>query len=264
MAALLTTPVKGLRIAARSHVRLEREGVAGDRLFYLVDERASMVNAKKTGGLQSVSADYDERSRVLTLTFPDGERVSAEAQLGEELQTRFYSSPRPARVVRGPFAQALSEHVGVALRLVAPADGLGAADRGADGAATLISSASLERLAEVAGERAIDARRFRMSVELDGPEPHGEDAWVGRTLQIGDARVAVQGHVGRCTITSRNPDSGALDLPTLDYLRAYRADLATSEPLAFGVHAAVLVPGVVRVGDEAVLGPLVADAAIGS
>ena len=87
-------------------------------------------------------------------------------------------------------------------------------------------------------------------MEVDGPPAHGEDAWLGRRLQMGEATVRIAGHVGRCIVTTRNPDSDLVDLPTLDLLRSYRTGAATTEPLAFGVYGAVLEPGTVRIGDE--------------
>ena len=58
-----------------------------------------------------------------------------------------------------------------------------------------------------------------------------------------------QGNVGRCAVTTQNPDSGAPDLDTLKALAAYRRVVETTEPLPFGVYAVVAVPGRVRVGD---------------
>jgi uncharacterized protein YcbX len=52
-----------------------------------------------------------------------------------------------------------------------------------------------------------------------------------------------------CLVTSRHPDSGEMDLPTLDLLGSYRSDAGTTEPLAFGIHGEVVEPGAVRVGD---------------
>jgi uncharacterized protein YcbX len=128
-------------------------------------------------------------------------------------------------------------------------------DRGRAGAASFISRASLEALERLAGA-AIDARRFRMLVEVDGlDEAHEEDTWVGRQLRVGAALVRVRGHVGRCLITERDPESGRSDLPTLDLLRSYRGDLQTTEPLAFGVYGEVLEPGRVAVGDAIALTP---------
>jgi MOSC domain-containing protein len=249
VAALATTPVKSLRIKPRSQVVVGRGGIRDDRAFFLVDDRGRMINAKHLGALNSVVADLDEGHEHLSLTFPDGEVVSGPIEQGEALEARFYSDSRPARVVLGPFSSALSEYAGKSLRLVAPTDENQAIDRGPDGAVTLISQASLASLARAAGQDDIDARRFRMSIELAGADPHEEDGWVGRELIVGEARIVPRGHVGRCLVTSRHPESGEIDLPTLDLLKVYREGAVTTEPLAFGIYAEVLREGVVRVGD---------------
>ena len=142
----------------------------------------------------------------------------------------------------GPWSAALSELVGEDLRLV-EAGGRSGIDRGRAGAVSLISRASLARLAAVAGSDRIDARRFRMTVEIDGVDAHGEDGWIGERVRIGGALVRFGGNVGRCLITSRDPDTGVVDLPTLDLLRSYRGGLDTTEPLAFGVYGEVLEGG---------------------
>ena len=88
-----------------------------------------------------------------------------------------------------------------------------------------------------------------MLIELGGPPAHAEDEWVGRRLRVGEALIGVGGNVGRCLVTTRDPDSGDVDLPVLDLLRSYRAGLPTTEPLALGVYGEVLEPGRVRLGD---------------
>jgi uncharacterized protein len=250
--ALSITPVKGLRITARERLELERTGARGDRAFYLIDTRGRMINGKHSGVLNGIVAELDGDGE-LALTFPDGQVVSGTPEPGDELQTSFHSRPRAAQLIDGPFSQAISRHAGEPLRLVGAADGAPAVDRGARGAVTLISRASLDRLAEVACEPSIDARRFRMTVEIDGVAPFAEDAWIGRELRIGRAVVRPRGHVGRCIVTSRHPVSGAVDLPTLDLLRSFRSGTPTSEPLAFGVYGEVVRAGVVELGDEVVL-----------
>jgi uncharacterized protein YcbX len=50
-------------------------------------------------------------------------------------------------------------------------------------------------------------------------------------------------------VTTQNPDTGAPDLDTLKALAAYRPGIDATEPLPFGVHAAVANPGRVRLGD---------------
>jgi uncharacterized protein YcbX len=69
-------------------------------------------------------------------------------------------------------------------------------------------------------------------------------------VRIGDAEIVVNGDVGRCVVTSRDPDTGVTDLPTLATLVAYRRE-GRDEPLPFGVKATVVTPGCVRLGDAA-------------
>jgi uncharacterized protein YcbX len=95
----------------------------------------------------------------------------------------------------------------------------------------------------------VDGRRFRMNFGIDGLREHEEDEWLGRRVRLGEAVVVPVGNVGRCAVTTQNPDTGAPDLDTLKALAAYRAGTEATEPLPFGVHAAVAHPGRVRVGD---------------
>ncbi len=244
---LTTTPVKGTHLHEVEELDLRRAGAEGDRRFIIIDERNRTLNSKLLGELNTVRAEFSPDSRRLALSFPDGTVVDAEAELGKPLTARFSSATREGRLVDGPFARALSDFVGQPLRLL---ESPGAIDRGEHGAATLISRASLSRLAQEAGEDDVDPRRFRMTIEVDGIGPHEEDGWVGRTVSVGEASLRFHGHVGRCLITSRDPDTGEIDLPTLDILGAYRRNLGTTEPLPFGVHGEVVREGRVRVGDR--------------
>ena len=242
------TPVKALALEHVEEIDLLEAGLRGDRRFFLVDERNRLVNNKgRRGPLQLVRSRYDEQSNELTLAFADGREISGPTERGEELTTSFHTRPMLARRVAGPWDEALSELAGEPIRLVAAEHG--AADRGRGGAATLLATASLEALAGELGVGAVDGRRFRMNFGIEGLEPHAEDAWVRKRIAIGDAVVIPQGHVGRCAITTQNPDTGVADLDTLKALAAYRGDLEATEPLPFGVHAAVAQPGRVRVGD---------------
>ena len=247
---LALTPIKGTRVQTVDRIALTATGVREDRRFYLIDDRDRMINGKIVGELQTMVAAYSEADRRLRLTFADGSGVEDEVRLGEPVTTRFFSRPKVARLVEGPWSAALSEHVGRALRLV-EADDVGGVDRGRQGAVSLISCASLARLAEVGSLESIDPRRFRMLVEIDGVEAHAEDAWVSTgSVRIGEAIVAFEGHVGRCLITSRDPDTGQVDVPTLDILGTYRGELDATEPLPFGVWGRVVRPGGVALGDE--------------
>jgi uncharacterized protein len=243
---LATTAIKGTRLRAVEQIELDETGARGNRSFYVIDERDRLINGKVTGELQTIVADYTEAEQHLALTFPDGGVIEGQIEHDGWVRTRFFSQTAEARVVIGPWSEALSACVGRPVRLVQTTSGV---DRGRRGAASLISRASLARLAEAADQEEIDARRFRMLIEIDGVEAHAEDRWVGSRVAVGDAVLAIHGHVGRCLITSRDPETGVIDLPTLDALGSYRTELETTEPLPFGIYGEVVRPGAVRVGD---------------
>jgi uncharacterized protein YcbX len=238
--------VKGLALVRPEEVELERHGVGANRRFYLVDEDGRQFGLLRRGTLVRVRPEYDEPADRLALTFPDGSRVEEEVQLGEPVTHLIGPRPVPGRLVEGPWAAPLSEIAGRPLRLVKtdlPGD---AVDRGR-GQVTLVGDASVEELARQSGRDAVDARRFRMLAGVGGSEPHEEDTWIGRRVRIGDALVLVRGHVGRCAITTQNPDTGVPDLDTLRVLLSYRG-LRDGE-VDMGVYGEVLEPGRVRVGD---------------
>ena len=248
------TPIKGLRLQHRDEVQLTEDGVPGDRLFFLVDERGEMVSATRLGPLVAVVATHDPPAETLTLGFPGGEEVTASIALGELESVRFHSLGLRARPVLGPLSAALSDHCGVPLRLFAAPPDRPGVDRGREGAVTLLSVASLERLRLQAREATpIDPRRFRMTFGVEGLAAHEEDRWIDRAVRVGDAVLHVAGNVGRCALTTRNADTGVVDLKTLHHLSSYRSETTSTEPLPFGVHARVAQPGRVRVGDAVAL-----------
>jgi uncharacterized protein YcbX len=87
-----------------------------------------------------------------------------------------------------------------------------------------------------------------MLFEIDGVEAHEEDRWLGRRVAIGDAVIVPAGDVGRCAVTTCDPDTAVSDFDTLKLLAGYRREGVT-EPLPFGVYCDVAVAGRVRVGD---------------
>jgi uncharacterized protein YcbX len=241
-------PLKSLGLVHPDEVTLGQRGVAGDRRFWLLDEDGRLVNNKRCGPLVRIRPEWDERTRRLALTFPEGERVDGVVELGEAVAAELYGLPLPSHRVHGPWEAAISSFAGRPLTLLW-ADG-GAVDRGLrGGTVSLVSRASLERLGEEAGaESPVDARRFRMLFEIDGVAAHAEDEWLGAQVQVGDAVLSIVGDVGRCVVTSHDPDRGVTDLDTLGTLAHYRRE-GRMEPLPFGVYGAVSVPGRVRVGD---------------
>ena len=175
--------------------------------------------------------------------------VEGVVEPGEPFTAELHGTLHPSRTVPGPWQDALSEYVGEPLTLLWSEGG--AQDRGNDrgGWASLISRGSLERLrAEAGSQEPVDGRRFRMLFEIEGVGPHEEDSWLGLQVAIGEAVIVPLGDVGRCVVTTCDPDTAVSDFNTLKLLAAYRRE-GVVEPLPFGVYCDVAVPGRVRVGD---------------
>ena len=238
---LAIAPVKGLRVAAMDEVEIGPTGAVGDRAFLVVDADASLLLTARTPALLQVAAHWEDD--VLALTFPDGRAVAAVPEPGARAETANYEGRRIAgRLVDGELSEALSEHLQRPVRLLAR----DATDQGADDApVTLMSCASLAALAPALDGVVPDARRFRMTITIDGVDAWEEHQWGGRELAVGDAVLRVTEPVPRCVVTTRDPERGRRDVPTLKAL----AELRGKDDVTFGVWCEVAAPGRVRVGD---------------
>ena len=156
---------------------------------------------------------------------PDGAAVGGEVSTDGAVVTNFYGRPVAGELVVGPWSDALSGWSGMPIRRRAAA-GCRRGDRpGSGGGVSLVSSAALEALAAAAGGGPVDGRRFRMLFGVAGIPAHAEVGWLGRRVRIGSAVVRLQGNVGRCAVTTQNPDTGVPDLDTLRALGDYRGEV---------------------------------------
>jgi hypothetical protein len=242
------TPIKGTRLHHPSTIRFEPFGVPGNRLFFLLDEEGQRISAAKLSHLARVVASHHEET--LRLDFPDGGTVEASALPGDEsFVTDMWGREVRVHTVPGPLADALSDYLGRTVLL-------GRCDREGDGnderAVTVMSRASVDQLGQQAGyDGALDGRRFRMTLEIEGCGPHEEDTWRGRHLRVGAATLRIDQPVPRCIVTTWDPDTGEKDFPTLRRIHEYRGRI--DDALCFGVYAEVVEPGDAQVGDEVAL-----------
>ena len=111
---------------------------------------------------------------------------------------------------------------------------------------SLINAASVRDLADKAG-RDLDPLRFRGNLLIDGLEPWSELDWIGRTLQIGEARLKVQRRIGRCAATSVDLDRGVrdIDVPKALFEHYGHTDC--------GLYVSVETGGPVATGDPVLL-----------
>ena len=239
VSCLRVAPVKGLSTVRKQRVRLDGAGVAEDRRLFLVHDDDSVATLRQHPELARVVPDLDFEAGKLAVVFPDGTVVADSLNaLGNPLHTRIFGKDRAGRVLCGDVAGALSRFAGASLRVVlAESTGVG----WDEGPVSLIGTASSDAFAPDRG----DTRRFRMTVELAGIEPHEEDGWVGSRLSLGGALLRATQRVKRCVVVNRSPDTGAEDADILRELVRSRG----KDVMCLGILAEVLRSGEVAVGD---------------
>jgi len=250
VARLSVTPVKALALLHPQRVTITEIGIPENRLFYFVNEHDRLVNDKRAPMLMRVRPSYDPVTDWLELRFPDGSVAAGDASdVDGSLETDFWGRPVPAHFVAGSFSDAISRYIGEPLRLAR-------CDRPGDGSdmhhLSLVSFGSVRELARRGGtDRDIDARRFRINLELDDCEPNEEDTWEGGRVRLGDTVVRVLAPIPRCAVTTLNPETGIKDFDTLKVIPTYRALIEDEDGrgIPFGMYAEVEEPGTIGVGD---------------
>lgn len=253
---LSIAPVRGLALHHPDSIDVVDGGVVEDRRFYLVDEHGRLVDRLLSGELVRVAAKTNPEATWLHMTFPDGRVIEGDVALDEPVRTEIYGRVGIGHVVGGPWAAALAPFAHRQVLLVR-CDRPGGTrikegEEHVRNAVSLVSDGSLRELAGQLGVEAVDGRRFRMLIELEGASAHEEDTWIGGEVAIGSAVLSITKPDARCAITTQNPDTGERDLDTLRTLIRYRGFRAgdPDRKIDFGVLGEVLQPGTIAIGDE--------------
>ena len=227
--ALMRYPVKSVVGEDLTAVNVDRRGVEGDRLWAVRDADDGKLGSgkgsrrfTKMDGLLSLSASYDGPTPVVA--FPDGTSARGDDPAVHEL---------------------LSRHLGRAVRL-AHEDDVPHFDE-AD--LHLLTTSSLARIAELYG-RPVDVRRARANLLVDNGTDAGfdEDAWLGRTVRIGDVELRILRPMERCVMVTM-PQIG------LPEARGLLARIGEANETNLGLVAEVVAPGRMRLGDRVVVEP---------
>jgi uncharacterized protein YcbX len=246
---LSITPVKGLMLHHPDSIDVTAQGAVGDRLFYLLDDTGKLQSCTRNPGLFGLRATYDDESRRLEVTRGDEVLLGGIVEPATAVDTDLWGLRTiKADVVADPvWSTFFSDMAGRRVHLLLARESAYDVQP-----VTLLGTASVDELARRAGLTEVDSRRFRMLIEFSGGEPHLEDSWDGRLLEVGGAVLRGGGPVQRCAATTRDPDSGAVDLQTLRLITAYRGRQESVFGLGanFGVYADVVEPGTVCVGDS--------------
>lgn len=189
---------------------------------------ANFSRGAKSPELMAIRAQVDEAEGRVTLSHPRLAPITVDPDLAADAArliewVRPISNPeraRPTSVVRAGRGMTDSDWPSV----------------------SILNAASLRALGDRVG-RVLAQERFRGNVWVEGPEPWDEFGWVGRSLRIGGAVLAVREPITRCKATMVDPETGRVDVDTLGALEA------GWDHQDFGVYAEVVEGGEIAVGD---------------
>jgi len=213
-------PVKSMTGERLDSCRIESTGLEADRRWALVDGTANRAGKLFTATEDKQLMTYRARlqgGRVEVVT-PEGDARQLDGELVAAI----------AQATRRPLT----------LRDIAGANF-------DDSPVLIVNMASVAAFALEAGV-AVDRRRFRANLYVDGFEPEEEARWIGRRLRVGSAELEVVKPCERCVVITHDPD-------TTETSPALLRVLTKTSDANMGVYCRVLRPGVVAVGD--LIGP---------
>lgn len=263
-------PVKSLLGERLDSCEVSERGFAGDRVYAAVDIEsgriASAKNPRKWVKLFDCRAEFDGVSGSVRIVLPGGSEVRAEDPASAGVLSRVLGR-EVSLETRAPARPVLEE-----LWLDGGPEGRDVTDetiaRGSPegtffdyAAVHLVTTATLERLAELYPGGHFDERRFRPNLVIavgDGQRGFVENGWIGKTLAIGDAvRLAVTDPCPRCVMATLAQEDLPVD-PGILRTAARHNSLIGGEgrgpdgayPATVGVYARVVAGGTVRRGDR--------------
>ena len=215
-------PVKSLGGEPLTSTRVDRGGIPFDRQYIILDgdtkRKGKTLDANLVAELLAYTASADNGS--VSVRTPDALTFAVNEAFSSHLQSALQRplSIESAKSASEPFHD---EH-----------DIL------------VINAASIRALSEEWGSP-VNPLRFRPNIMIDGDDvpPYGENEWVGRTFQVGDALFEGAMLDARCAVTTIDPET-LQKRP--DFLRL----IVERHNMCFGLYCRVRAPGRIEVGDE--------------
>ncbi len=242
-------PIKGLSPESLDTVDLAAgTGIPGDRRFAMalpsthfdpaVPEwlpKSRFLMLMRHERLAALETRFDEVSEILTIR-RDGadvmrERIGTDA--GRAAIECFFSAFMEGKIegkphlVAAPGRHMFSDHKHKVL--------------------SVINLATIRDLERVVG-KPVDPIRFRANLYIAGAAPWVEFQWIGKTLEIGGARLTATERIDRCAATAVNPGSGVRDINIPRVLQKSFGHIDC------GVYARVTASGCIAGGDAVRIG----------
>jgi hypothetical protein len=255
LARLFVYPVKSAAGIELQHALVDDFGVEHDRRFLVVDQDNTFMTQREYPGMSQMRVRIDPPNLVLSAS--DGSSCTVPLRPDSDERTRVRIWDDSVDAVRVADTEDwLSRVIGVRCNLVympddvvrplppeysVRADRVGFADAFPF---LILSQASIDNL-NTRLEHAIDVRRFRPNLLIDGVAPHAEDTWA--RVRVGALDLHVVKPCARCAITTVNPDTGVRGKEPLRTLAEYRTKNGKVYFAQNAIHAG---PGELRVGDS--------------
>jgi len=252
-------PVKSMMGEELNAAEITERGLLGDRAYALVDSSdgkvASAKNPRKWPQLFDFRAAFVDPPRPgakvppVRITLPDGAVVTSEQGNLNQILSRALN--------REVTLDATERGHREAEEYWPDMEGLDYRDTVTDfnlpegtffdcAVVHLLTTATVDRLRELYPEGRFEVRRFRPNIVVEtasGVKDFVENAWIGRTLAIGDAvRLSITGPCPRCVMTTLPQGDLAKDPGIL-------RTAAQHNHANVGLYASVARGGTVRRGD---------------
>ncbi len=262
-------PVKSMLGEGLERVEVRTRGLSGDRVCALIDNETGRVASAKMPRrwrrLLECGASFRDDSGAVEIVTPDGRRLDpADAGAAERI------SELVERKVRFAFVrdEALELERANPEELAAGGDehgpgktilaiGMGAPEGGFFDAFPIhvVTTASLDRVAEVAIAKAPEPARFRPNIVIDsvGLDAFAENGWEGALISVGrDLRLRVAFPTPRCAVPTLAHGAIAPDPRlTVEIGKLNRVPVLDMGPVpCLGAYARIERPGRIALGDD--------------
>jgi uncharacterized protein YcbX len=237
IAGIWRYPVSSLGGEQLTSVWLTPAGIVGDRQYALIDAASGVPAAPEKHARWRKALHLQAQcvaGQLPTIAFPDGQRLPVDDRSLNGMLSDYFG-----------FATAIAAHQ--------PIDGHPGfprtEHRHAHFPMHVLTSASLQRLAELRQVETVDVRRFRPTVLIDTGQASSfvEKQWIGQSLRLGTVCVQAKEETTRCGMTFI-AQPGVEDDPEIlrSILRHNKRHL--------GINCTVDVVGTLRTGDAVFIG----------
>ena len=270
LAGVHVYPIKSCAGVDAAAAMLVETGLEFDRAWMLVDADNEFVTQRELPRMALVQPTLKQHDMVLRAPGMLALHVALDA-VEQPTRVRVWNDEVAAYDMGDLAAQWFSDFLQAKLRLVRfdPEQkrlsskrwsaGIEAENAFSDGYPLLVvSNASLDELNRrlaAAGHAAVEMRRFRPNLVLDGLDAHGEDFIDELRLDSADGpvRLKLTKPCSRCPIPNIDPVTAEPGDEPLATLSGYRADRRVDGAITFGVNA-VVIEGIERVLKPGLMG----------